>query len=302
MKNIKTRILEKLSIKKSIIPAICLVSFLSTGFVAAEKAAPVITLNSEEAVIIDYNSTFDYNNYMTFENTETINVYGDVDTQKEGTYQVSMEAINQYAQKTTKDLTVVVDDMSAPVITLTKDQVSLKYGSSFNAKKYIKSVTDNKDGNLKSAVKVSSKVNTKKSGTYTVTYSVEDQSGNKSNATLKVTVKQMSTRQKIVATAQSKLGCKYVWGAVGPKTFDCSGLVRYCYRQAGVSVPRSSGAQKSGGKVISISEAKPGDIVWRPGHVGIYVGNGQVIHAPRTGKNVSYTSAGSFKCAIRYVK
>ena len=177
MKNIKTRILEKLSIKKSIIPAICLVSFLSTGFVAAEKAAPVITLNSEEAVIIDYNSTFDYNNYMTFENTETINVYGDVDTQKEGTYQVSMEAINQYAQKTTKDLTVVVDDMSAPVITLTKDQVSLKYGSSFNAKKYIKSVTDNKDGNLKSAVKVSSKVNTKKSGTYTVTYSVEDQSG-----------------------------------------------------------------------------------------------------------------------------
>ena len=59
MKNIKTRILEKLSIKKSIIPAICLVSFLSTGFVAAEKAAPVITLNSEEAVIIDYNSTFD---------------------------------------------------------------------------------------------------------------------------------------------------------------------------------------------------------------------------------------------------
>lgn len=296
MRNKDTRILDKL-----FIPVICLVSVFSLGFVSVENPAPVINLTSNNTVTIDYNSTFNYEKYVTFENTEDVNIYGDVNTKKEGKYDLTIEAINQYDQKTTQDLTVVVDDISAPVIKLTKSSITLKYGASFNAKNYIKSVTDNKDTGLKSKVKVTSKVNTKKSGTYTVKYTVTDKSGNTSNKSLKVTVQKMTKRDKIVAAAKSKLGCKYKWGSVGPKSFDCSGLVKYCYKQAGLTVPRSSGSQKKGGKVISISKAQPGDIVWRSGHVGVYVGNGKVIHAPGKGKKVTYTSLSSFKCAVRYV-
>ena len=92
----------------------------------------------------------------------------------------------------------------------------------------------------------------------------------------------------------------YVWGAEGPNTFDCSGLVKWCYAKAGKSLPHSSSAMKSSGTVISISSAQPGDILWRPGHVAIYIGGNQYIHAPQTGDVVKVSSGvSSFTCAIR---
>ncbi|MBQ6453677.1 MAG: C40 family peptidase [Coriobacteriales bacterium] len=105
----------------------------------------------------------------------------------------------------------------------------------------------------------------------------------------------------VVDYAKSRLGCPYVWGATGPNTFDCSGLTWWCYRQVGKSIPRTSGAQKSGAKaVIAISGASPGDVLWTSGHVGMYVGGSQCIHAPQPGDVVRYAGIGQFSCALRF--
>jgi cell wall-associated NlpC family hydrolase len=93
---------------------------------------------------------------------------------------------------------------------------------------------------------------------------------------------------KIVEYAKSKLGCKYVWGATGENTFDCSGLTSWCHKQVGISIPRTSGAQRKSGTSVSKENAKLGDIVCFDGHVGIYVGDGQMIHAPNKSKPVKY--------------
>ena len=104
----------------------------------------------------------------------------------------------------------------------------------------------------------------------------------------------------VVAAARSKLGCPYVWGAAGPNTFDCSGLVMWCYAQAGVSLGHYSGSQGKAGAVIPLSQAQPGDILWKSGHVGIYIGGGQYIHAPQTGDVVKVASnLNQFSCAVR---
>ncbi len=94
--------------------------------------------------------------------------------------------------------------------------------------------------------------------------------------------------------AQSKIGSPYVYGASGPSSFDCSGLTSWAFAQAGVSIPRTSQAQASyGTRIYSQSELKVGDLVIFYGdlhHVGFYAGNGQILHAPRTGTVVRYES------------
>ncbi|MFG2964270.1 MULTISPECIES: NlpC/P60 family protein [unclassified Streptomyces] len=86
-----------------------------------------------------------------------------------------------------------------------------------------------------------------------------------------------------VSYAYAKLGSPYVWGATGPDSFDCSGLAQAAYRSAGVSIPRTTYAQINAGRRVSRSELQPGDLVFfysGISHVGIYIGNGQMIHAP----------------------
>ncbi|MFI8949285.1 NlpC/P60 family protein [Streptomyces sp. NPDC053750] len=86
-----------------------------------------------------------------------------------------------------------------------------------------------------------------------------------------------------VAYAYQKLGSPYVWGATGPDAFDCSGLVQAAYRAAGVSLPRTTYAQIDAGRRVTRAELAPGDLVFfysGISHVGIYVGNGRMIHAP----------------------
>ncbi|MFF4485647.1 NlpC/P60 family protein [Streptomyces sp. NPDC001544] len=98
-----------------------------------------------------------------------------------------------------------------------------------------------------------------------------------------------------VAAARSALGRPYVWGANGPSAFDCSGLTQWAYAQAGVHLPRTSQEQRYAGRQIPLSEARPGDlVVYRSdaGHVGMYAGNGQVIHAPYPGAPVRYDPVG----------
>ncbi|WP_405732474.1 NlpC/P60 family protein [Streptomyces sp. NBC_00028] len=86
-----------------------------------------------------------------------------------------------------------------------------------------------------------------------------------------------------VSYAYTKLGSPYVWGATGPDAFDCSGLTQAAYRSAGISLPRTTYAQIDAGRRVSRSELQPGDLVFfysAISHVGIYIGNGQMIHAP----------------------
>ncbi|MET9526384.1 C40 family peptidase [Streptomyces coeruleorubidus] len=88
-----------------------------------------------------------------------------------------------------------------------------------------------------------------------------------------------------VSYAYQKLGSPYVWGATGPNAFDCSGLVQAAYRSAGVSLPRTTYSQIDAGRRVSRSELLPGDLVFfyaGISHVGIYVGNGRMIHAPNS--------------------
>ncbi|MFD3997269.1 NlpC/P60 family protein [Streptomyces sp. NPDC058583] len=94
-----------------------------------------------------------------------------------------------------------------------------------------------------------------------------------------------------VIAARSAVGKPYVWGATGPSAFDCSGLMVWSYRKAGISLPRTSSAQRYAGRQVPLSQAQPGDLVTYRGdasHVGIYAGNGQVIHAPYPGARVRY--------------
>jgi peptidoglycan DL-endopeptidase CwlO len=79
----------------------------------------------------------------------------------------------------------------------------------------------------------------------------------------------------------------YVWGGASPRGFDCSGLVQYCYGKIGIYLPHSSAMQYNYGRHVSRSELRPGDLVffWNPiHHVGIYIGNGNMINA--TGNHV----------------
>ena len=90
----------------------------------------------------------------------------------------------------------------------------------------------------------------------------------------------------VVAAALSKIGSPYSWGATGPSAFDCSGLMYWAYQQQGKTIPRTSSAQIAGGQSVSINDLQPGDIVgYYPGvtHVGMYIGDGKVVHAPDYG-------------------
>ena len=91
------------------------------------------------------------------------------------------------------------------------------------------------------------------------------------------------------------LGVPYVWGGTSPSGFDCSGLVQYVCRQNGISVPRVAASQRGAGTYVSRENLQPGDLVFFSNgggisHVGIYVGNGNMIHAPQTGDVVKISS------------
>lgn len=100
----------------------------------------------------------------------------------------------------------------------------------------------------------------------------------------------------VVSLARSKLGCSYVYGAAGPSTFDCSGLTYWIHNQLGISIPRTASAQSQSGTYVAYANLQPGDLVFYNtsgsgvSHVGIYTGNGKMIHAPKTGDVVKEVS------------
>ena len=97
----------------------------------------------------------------------------------------------------------------------------------------------------------------------------------------------------VVQYAESRIGCRYVWGGSGPNTFDCSGLMMWCYNKIGISLPHSSREQINSGQRVSRKDLQPGDLVFFGSpihHVGMYVGGGEMIEAPYTGASVRRAS------------
>lgn len=140
-----------------------------------------------------------------------------------------------------------------------------------------------------------------------VSYTTIDRAASGSAAAVSGTTS--ATRQAIVDYAATFLGVKYSYGGISPKGFDCSGLTKYVFSHFNISIARTSADQyASSVNKISKSELQPGDLVFfsngtagRVGHVGIYVGNDQFIHAPSPGKVVQYDSLNSNYYSRNYI-
>lgn len=96
---------------------------------------------------------------------------------------------------------------------------------------------------------------------------------------------------QVVAIARQQIGKPYVWGATGPNSFDCSGLVQYVYKQVGINLPRTTYTQSETGTAVSLNSLQSGDLLFWGGigtayHVAIYTGNGNMLFAPQPGQNV----------------
>ncbi|MFF1715464.1 NlpC/P60 family protein [Streptomyces sp. NPDC058268] len=98
---------------------------------------------------------------------------------------------------------------------------------------------------------------------------------------------------KVINFAEAQIGKPYVWGATGPDSYDCSGLTQDAWKAAGISLPRTTWDQVKVGTTVKTADAKPGDLVFfydDISHVGIYIGDGKMIHAPKPGANVRVES------------
>lgn len=156
------------------------------------------------------------------------------------------------------------------------------------------SAAKKKDAEAKAARDSQSQTSTAKS-------SSGKSSGGKSNSP--VAVPAAGKAQAILNEAYKHLGASYVWGATGPSTFDCSGFTEYVYEHAlGIDISRTTYSQIDEGQAVSEDQLQPGDLVFpHTGHVGIYVGNGQMIHAPQTGDVVKVSPVYKFYAARRII-
>ena len=301
-------------------------------FNVGDTVAPEMNLKNGN-ITVNYGDAFDINNYVevkdNYDANPVVSVEGDVDTKKmDGTQSIKVTATDASGNKTENTYDVTVADLTAPTITLKSTDVNVNYGGSFDAKSNLASAIDNLDGDVTNKVNVSGSVNTRKSGSYTVTYTVTDNAGNTANASAKVNVaaapvaaasssrggsynvggtSAKAGHSGIVGTGLSKVGSPYVFGASGANAFDCSGFTSWVYRQNGKSLPRTAAGQYSATSRVDKSGLSAGDLVFFAGtyksgisHVGIYIGNGQFVHAANSKTGVTVSSLNSGYYASHY--
>ncbi|MDG5803206.1 NlpC/P60 family protein [Streptomyces ossamyceticus] len=139
----------------------------------------------------------------------------------------------------------------------------------------------------------------------------QDTSASPSTSTETTTTVEDSTyatkAAKALAFARAQIGKPYVWGATGPGSYDCSGLTQAAWKAAGVDLPRTTYDQVNAGTTVSLSAARPGDLIFfydNIGHVGLYIGNGMMIHAPKPGtyvreESIFYDGESSIHSVVR---
>ena len=278
-------------------------------FAVSDLTPPSVTLLEGENIIIDYASEFKLENYLVASDdmgSVTNTITGSVDTRKEGeTQTIKVSTKDDAKNEVVSTLNFNVKDISGPKINLSSNEVEVAKGDAFDPRMYLVSAIDNKDGDVTADVSVGN-IDTNTTGNKSVEFSVLDAAGNKSVASLSVKVYTPGT--KILETAYTKLGSPYKWGATGPNSFDCSGFTSWVYRQHGISLSRTAQAQSQGGVAVDRSNLQPGDLVFfgsgtgRITHVGIYVGDGKMIHSPQTGDVVKISALHkNYVCARRYL-
>lgn len=278
-------------------------------FAVSDLTPPSVTLLEGENIIIDYASEFKLENYLVASDdmgSVTNTITGSVDTRKEGeTQTIKVSTKDDAKNEVVSTLNFTVKDISGPKINLSSNEVEVAKGDAFDPRMYLISAIDNKDGDVTANVSVGG-IDTNTTGNKSVEFSVLDAAGNKSVASLSVKVYTPGT--KILETAYTKLGSPYKWGATGPNSFDCSGFTSWVYRQHGISLSRTAQAQSQGGVAVDRSNLQPGDLVFfgsgtgRITHVGIYVGDGKMIHSPQTGDVVKISALHkNYVCARRYL-
>lgn len=120
----------------------------------------------------------------------------------------------------------------------------------------------------------------------------------KPHATPPASTNAQAHRHAGLAIALDMIGKPYRYGGASPRGFDCSGLVYYSFRRAGIEVPRTTTEQYRQSEHLKLANLQPGDLLFfrisrrKPSHVGIYVGGGRFVHAPSSGKRVAYASLG----------
>ena len=216
-------------------------------FVVSDLEAPVVNFTQGANVTVDYGSVFDINAYVNVtDNVDGVMapvVEGSVDTLKlDETQPLKISATDSSGNPTEATLNVVVKDISAPVITLNKSEITVNTGESVDFSSYLASAVDNKDGDVRANVQIDAP-STSKAGTKTATYTVTDAAGNTGTASLTVKVNKRASGggsyagsapsnsygNTVLSAAYSRLGCPYKWGAAGPNAFDCSGFVNAVY-------------------------------------------------------------------------
>lgn len=110
-----------------------------------------------------------------------------------------------------------------------------------------------------------------------------------------------SKAEQVISIAKQYTGVPYVFGGTTTSGWDCSGYTSFVFNKVGVNLPRDSGGQAAAGQTVSASEAKPGDLVYKPGHVGIYAGNGMMYDAGSSSSGTSYRSH-SWMGSVTYIR
>jgi len=284
---------------------------------ATEKTYPIYIFDDVEPILqktdlgnggfINYGSEFNIADYITAHDeldgdlTTEMVVTGDtVDTTIFGaTYQLSVTVTDHSGNKATDTLTLTVADIEAPKITFSKNNFTVSLYDTINVSDYV-SVSDNYDQNVASKVEYTGAIDTATTGDKSVTITVADESGNVAVETFNVTVIDpvVYSRNQIVSLAQSKVGCAYVYGGTGPNSFDCSGFTQWLYAQVGISIPRTASTQYASGTYVSYSDLQPGDLLFfdtfgGASHVGVYIGDGMMVHAGTSATGVNYSNINS---------
>lgn len=116
-----------------------------------------------------------------------------------------------------------------------------------------------------------------------------------------VSIPDGSKAEQVIAIAKQYTGVPYVYGGTTTSGWDCSGYTSFVYGKVGVNLPRTSGGQAAAGQQVSASEARPGDLVYKPGHVGIYAGDGMMYDAGSSSSGTSYRSH-SWMGSVTYIR